>query len=521
MGLAVGIDLGTSNSCVALVQDGKPVVLSDAQGYRTQPSVVAFGHGRSVIVGHRARRQMIYAPQSTVASAKRMIGRRFNSSEVTRVLQSTAYGIVEGEAGDTRIEVQGRVVTLQEVAGHVLQHMRRIAEEATGQVVDKAVITVPAYFNDNQRQATRDAASIAGLECLRILNEPTAAALAYGVGTGKRQHVVVYDLGGGTFDVSVLRIDDDLFEVVSTSGDTFLGGDDFDAACAEHLLSTFKEETGVDLSSNRTARLKLRDAAERAKIGLSAAEEVEVHVPSLTQTDDGVELELRINLTRVDYARIVLPIVQQSFLTCDDALSQAGLTASQMDAVLMVGGMTHYPLVKEAVSEYFSKEAVENVNADEVVAMGAAIQAHNLTNTSTDSTSAILLDVTPQSLGIKTAGGFCEVLVPRNTQIPTAVKKVFHTAQDDQVEVRIEVYQGESRMAKDNELLGQFILEGLRPAMRGDIKLGIEFDIDADGIVHVRAEDIESGSAQSIHIEASSGLSEDEVKNLSFEQLGF
>ncbi len=521
MGLAVGIDLGTSNSCVAVVQDGQPVVLEDAQGNRTQPSVVAFGHGRSVMVGHRARRQMIYAPQSTVASAKRMIGRRFNSSEVTRVLETTAYGIVEGEAGDARIEVQGRVLALQEVSAHVLQHMRHIAEEATGQVVDRAVITVPAYFNDNQRQATRDAASIAGLECLRILNEPTAAALAYGIGGGKKQHIVVYDLGGGTFDVSVLRIDDDLFEVASTSGDTFLGGDDFDATCADHLMALFKEETGVDLSENRTARLKLRDAAERAKIALSKVEEVEVHVPGLCQGENDADLDLRVGLSRVEYARIVLPIVQRSFLTCDDALAQAGMTASQMDAVLLVGGMTHYPLVKEAVFQYFGQESQAGVNPDEVVALGAAIQAHNLTAASPEMSSAILLDVTPQSLGVKTAGGFCEVLVPRNSQIPTATKKVFHTAADDQVEVRIEVYQGESRMANGNELLGQFILDGLRPAMRGDVKLSIEFDIDADGIVHVRAQDLDSGLARSIHIEASSGLTEEEVTKMGFEQLGF
>ena len=520
MGLAVGIDLGTSNSCVAVVLDGEPKVLEDKDGRRTQPSCVAFGHGRSVVVGHRARRQLIYAPQNTVSSAKRLIGRRFSSSEVQRVLQSTAYGIIEGESGDARVQVQGETYALQEISAHILQHMRQVAEEATGQVVDRAVITCPAYFNDSQRQATRDAASIAGLDCLRILNEPTAAALAYGFGKDRNQHAVVYDLGGGTFDVSVLRIEEDLYEVISTAGDTFLGGDDFDAACAEHLMKVFLEQSGVDLTHNRMARLKLRDAAERAKIALSDASEVEVHLPELAHDEHGVAVDLRCGLSRVDYARIVLPIVQRSFLTCDDALSLAGMTASQMDAVLLVGGMTHYPLIREAVSQYFGTEPVTDLNPDEVVAIGAALQAHNLTE-ATAETSSVLLDVTPQSLGVKTAGGFCEFLVPRNTPIPMSTKKSFQTVRDDQLEVRIEVYQGESRMAADNELLGQFVLDELRPALRGEVKVDISFDIDADGIVHVRAEDMDTGMARSIHIEASSGLSEEEVSQMTFEDLSF
>ncbi len=520
MGIAVGIDLGTSNSCVAYVDDGKPRVLSDRDGRSTQPSVVAFGHGRSVVCGHKARRQLIYAPQNTVASAKRFIGRRFISDQVKRLMESTAYGIVEGPNGDARVRVQGKVYTLPEVSAYVLQHMRRIAEEATGEVVDRAVITVPAYFNDMQRQATRDAASIAGVECLRIINEPTAAALAYGFGKGRRQFIAVYDLGGGTFDISVLRLEDELFEVISTAGDTFLGGDDFDAEVGDWLKDVFERQAGVDLSDNRTARLKLREAAERAKIALSSATEVEVHVPNLARDVEGHELELRTRMDRMQYARITLPIVQKTFLTCDDALHEAGMAASQIDHILLVGGMTRYPLIREAVAQYFGKRPYTDLNPDEVVALGAGIQAHNLTNIE-EGPGSVLLDVTPQSLGVKTVGGFCEVLITRNTSIPTESTKIFHTAHDNQAEVRIEVYQGESRMAADNELLGQFVLGDLRPAPRGEVKVEIAFEIDADGIVHILAEDKETGHVKDLTIEASSGLTEEEVQNLRFDELDF
>jgi molecular chaperone DnaK len=520
MGIAVGIDLGTSNSCVAIMKDGKAVVLEDEDGNRTQPSVVAFGRDGNVIVGHRARRQLVYAPQNTVASAKRMIGRRFASDPVQRLLENTAYGITEGEKGDARIEVGGRTYSLPEISAFILQHMRAIAEKATGEVVDQVVITVPAYFNDSQRQATRDAASIAGLTCLRILNEPTAAALAYGVGKGHRQHIVIYDLGGGTFDVSVLRIEDDLFEVISTAGDTFLGGDDFDHALAMSLLKDFETETGIDLSKNRTVRLKLRTAAEQAKIALSEATEVEINVPALSHDADGKPVDLCKVLSRMDYAKIVLPIVQRTFLTCDDALSQAGKASAQMDHVILVGGMTRYPLIQEAVSQYFGKKSYEGVNPDEVVALGAAIQAWNLTMASPENAS-ILMDVTPQSLGIRTIGGFCETLIGRNSSIPTATSKLFSTAHDNQTEVRIAVFQGEGRMAEENELLGQFVLDDLRPAARGEIKVRIEFEIDADGIVSVIAEDVESATLRSIRIEASSGLSEEEISVMRFDDLGF
>jgi molecular chaperone DnaK len=520
MGLAVGIDLGTSNSCVAVMKDGKPIVLADEDGERTQPSVVAFGRDGNVIVGHRARRQLVYAPQNTVASAKRLIGRRYSSDATQRVLQTTAYGVVEGTNGDARIEVAGRAYSMPEISAYILQHMRSIAEKATGEVVDQAVITVPAYFNDSQRQATRDAARIAGLECLRILNEPTAAALAYGIGKGHRQHIAIYDLGGGTFDVSILRIEDDLFEVISTAGDTFLGGDDFDHALANYLLEQFEKDTGIDLSSNRTVRLKLRTAAESAKIALSEASEVEIDVPALAHSDDGRPIDLTVTMDRVTYAKVVLPIVQRTFLTCDDALTQAGKASAQMDHIILVGGMTRYPLIQEAVTQYFGKKTYTGLNPDEVVALGAAIQAHNLTEASPESAS-VLMDVTPQSLGVRTIGGFCETLIERNSPIPTATSKVFSTAHDHQNEVRVAVFQGEARMAEDNELLGQFVLDDIRPAPRGEIKIRIEFEIDADGIVKVLAEDIESATVRSIRIEASSGLSDEEINNMRFDDLGF
>jgi len=520
MSLAVGIDLGTSNSCVAIVRDGEPVVLSDSEGHNTQPSVVAYGHGRNVAVGHRARRQLIYAPQNTVASAKRLIGRRFKSPEVQAVLASTAYGIVEGPHQDARVRVQGKVYAVPEISAHVIQHMRRIAEEATGEVVDKAVITVPAHFNDHQRQATRDAAKIAGLDCLRILNEPTAAALAYGFNRGHRQHILVYDLGGGTFDVSVLRLDGDIFEVVSTAGDNFLGGDDFDYQLGDHLMAIFERQTGVDLTENRTARLKLREAAERAKIALSRATQVEVHVPNLSRDASGKDLELSYRITRKEYAKLVMPQVQRTMRVCDEALGLAKMAASQIDHIILVGGMTRYHLIRHAVAQYFGRDAYSDMNPDEVVAQGAAIQAHNLTNLD-DGPGAVLLDVTPQSLGVRTVGGFCEVLIPRNTPIPTHAVKAFHTAHDNQTEVRISVYQGESRMADDNELLGAFVLDGLREAPRGEVKVRVSFEIDADGIVNVLAEDVEHQNARDLRIEASSGLTDEEVQAMKFDDLGF
>ena len=520
MGTAIGIDLGTSNSCVAAMRDGEPVVFADTEGRRTQPSIVAFGYGKSAVVGHRARRQMMYAPENTVISAKRLIGRRADSDEVQRMKSQSSFGISEAENGDVRIRVQGRLFSPQEIAAHVLLHMKRIAEAALLEQVDEAVITVPAYFNDAQRQATRDAASIAGLKCLRTLNDPTAAALAYGFRQGKRQHVAVYDLGGGTFDISILRIDDDFFEVIATAGDTFLGGDDFDYTCADEFMNQFNQKTGLNLVDNRTVRLKLREAAERAKIALSTGEEIEVNIPGLYRSPEGQEYDFSTTLDRFTYAQWVMPLVQRSFDVCDDALKSAGMTARGVDHVLLVGGMTRFPLVRDSVHQFFGKAPNASVNPDEVVAVGAAIQAHNLTNATPEATS-VLLDVTPQSLGIRTAGGFCEVVIPRNTAIPTESSKIFHTAHDRQTEVRIAVFQGESRLAADNELLGEFILEGITPKPRGEVRVRVSFEIDNDGIVHVRAIDDALGTEKSIRIEARSGMTEAEVRAVSFDDIEF
>ncbi len=520
MGIAVGIDLGTSNSVVALVRDGTAEVLQDGDGLGVHPSVVAFGYGRSVVIGARAREQLSYAPESTVTSAKRLMGRRYNSEEAERMRRNVAWGIAAGPHGDARVRVQGRVLAVPEVSAHILAHMKSVAEAATGDVVDGAVITVPAYFNDQQRQATRDAARIAGLECLRIINEPTAAALAYGFGQGRRQHVAVYDLGGGTFDISILRLDDDLFEVISTSGDTFLGGDDFDVTIADHLAGILQQETGVDVSENLGARIRLRIAAEAAKRALSDADAVDVRVPSVVKDSGGESVHLSTRVDRNMVRQLVTPLIQRTFVVCDDALSQASLTAAQVDAVLLVGGMTRFPLVREAVAHYFGKRPFAHLNPDEVVALGAAIQANSLTSF-TEAAGAVLLDVTPQTLGVRTVGGFVEPLVPRNSPIPTQSSKTFHTAHDNQTEVRISVFQGESRMTTDNELLGEFVLEGLEPAPRGVVRIEVTFAIDADGIVHVTAEDTATRVAQSLRIEASSKLSHEEVEQMRFDELGF
>ncbi len=511
MGAAVGIDLGTSNSCVAVVKDGQPMVLADAEGRRTQPSVVAIGYNRQVVVGHRARKQMLYAPDSTIGSAKRLLGRKYLSEEVQWLKSHSAFGITEGDNGDVRIRVQGQVVSPEEMAAHVIRHMKALAEGALQEEVDRAVITVPAYFNDLQRAATRQAAELAGLECLRVLNEPTAAALAYGYGKGQRQRVAVYDLGGGTFDISVLRIDDDLFEVVSTAGDTFLGGDDFDYAAADQFLSMLERDVGANLQDQRIVRLRLRDAAEQAKIGLSTAQEVEVHVPAAYRTPDGTDFEFRTKVNRFIYASWTLPLVKKTFETCDEALRNGGMSIRQIDDVLLVGGMTRYPMVRDAVEKYFGRIPSAAVNPDEAVAIGAAIQAWNLTNDSSTGPTSILLDVTPQTLSVRTLGGFCDALIPRNTAVPTEASKAFHTAFDQQSEVRIAVYQGESRQAEENELLGEFVMEDLPPLPRGQLKVTVTFELDADGILHVRAVDDKLNREQSIRVEARGGMRPDEL----------
>ena len=514
MGVAVGIDLGTSNSVVAYYKDGKAVALPDAEGRTIHPSVVAFGYGRSTVVGHRAKQQLTYAPENTIFSSKRLIGQRFASPEVQRLRAAVSWGVTEGPNKDVRIRVQGKLYTVPEISAHVLTHMRQIAEEALGETVDQAVITVPAYFNDQQRQATRDAATIAGLECMRIINEPTAAALAYGYGQGKKQQIAVYDLGGGTFDISVLRVDDDFFEVLSTAGDTFLGGDDFDIAIMDHLIEDLRSSTGIDLSSRYVARAKIREAAENVKIALSLAKTAPIYIPNLARDEQGSPLHLDTQIDRASFRNLVLPLVQKSFLVVDEALKLARLTSMQVDQCLMVGGMTRVPLIREAVSGYFGKPSMTEMNPDEVVALGAAIQAHNLTHAGG---SAVLLDVTAQSLGIRTVGGFVEHIIPRNTSIPTEVGKVFHTAKDGQTSVRIQIFQGESRIAEENEFLGDFVLTGLRSARRGELAIRISFAIDADGMVQVNAQNVETGESTELVVEASSSLSAQEIDALRFE----
>jgi molecular chaperone DnaK len=517
MAHAIGIDLGTSNCCVAVVLDGEPVVLMDEDGHRTQPSVVSFSRDGSTVVGHKARKQLTYAPGSTVFSAKRLIGRRFAHDEVERMRRLVGWEIVEGPQGDARIRVHDQTMAVEEISAHVLGHMKAIAEACLGETVTKAVITVPAYFNDQQRNATRDAAIIAGLDCLRILNEPTAAALAFGFGKDRHQHIAVYDLGGGTFDISVLRLDADFYEVVSTSGDTFLGGDDIDMAITDWLIELVRQEHGVDLSEGHVARMRLRAAAEEAKISLSRDGIANIDVTRLGRDEQGNQLDVHATLDLTLLKKLAWPIIQRTFQVCDDALAQAGLAVSQIDQVLLVGGMTRMPLVQETTSQYFGQPAVANLNPDEVVAIGAAIQAHNLTQGVAKKTS-VLLDVTPQTLGIETVGGFMEPLIPRNSPVPTEASKMFHMANDFQTGVRVCIYQGEDRKVGQNSKLGEFKLDELPPGLRGEVSIEITFSIDTDGIVHVIARNPESGKSEEIRIEATARMDETEVMRLAGEQ---
>jgi molecular chaperone DnaK len=509
--IAIGIDLGTSNSCVAVMRGGTVEVLANAYGENTTASVVAFREDGAINVGNAAKANIIHNPTRTVHSSKRLIGRYFFSEEVKKAQAICSYQIVDAENHALRIKVDEELFSLPEIAAMILSEMKSIAEARLGQPVTKAVITVPAYFNDNQRQATKDAGRIAGLEVLRILNEPTAAALAYGFGRGLSQRVAVWDLGGGTFDISVLEIGEDVFEVLSTSGDTFLGGEDFDDRLIDLLADEFTATTGLNLRNDRYALEKLKVAAEGAKKGLSVDSEVEIRIPDVIRSKDGATHSIERRLTTEEYSVLVNDLIQRTFKVCDEALQQAGIVARDLDGVILVGGPTRLPIVRQTVRDYFQQEPKANVDPDEVVAMGAAIHAASLVNPDQE---AYLLDVTPLSLRIGIAGGLAETVIERNTPVPIEQTRTFTTFRDMQESVSIRVYQGESQEASENELLGQFSFSDFAKAARGEVEIDVSFEINTDGIVNVTATDRATGQAASTSITLSSGLSSNEIDEI-------
>ena len=509
MAKVIGIDLGTTNSCVAIMDGSQPRVIENAEGARTTPSVVAFTDNER-LVGQPAKRQAVTNPENTIFAVKRLIGRRIDDPEVVKDKKHVPYKIVDGGNGDAWIEANGEKYSPSQISAFILGKMKETAESYLGEEVKQAVITVPAYFNDAQRQATKDAGKIAGLEVLRIINEPTAAALAYGLDKKESQTIAVYDLGGGTFDVTILEIDDGLFEVKSTNGDTFLGGEDFDMRIVKYLSEEFKKENGVDLSKDKMALQRLKEAAEKAKIELSSATQTEINQPFISMDPNGGQpLHMVMKLTRAKLESLVGDLIKASLKPCKEALKDAGLSTSDVDEIVLVGGMTRMPKVVEEVTKFFGKEPHKGVNPDEVVAMGAAIQAGVLQG---DVKDVVLLDVTPLSLGIETLGGVFTRLIDRNTTIPTKKSQVFSTAEDNQSAVTLRVFQGEREMAADNKLLGQFNLEDIPPAPRGLPQIEVTFDIDANGIVEVAAKDKGTGKEQKITIQASGGLSDEEVE---------
>jgi len=511
MSKVIGIDLGTTNSCIAIMDGAQPKVIENSEGARTTPSIVGFTDDER-LVGQSAKRQAVTNPTNTLFAIKRLIGRRFDDPMVAKDKDLVAYDIVEGPNGDAWVEVKGEKYSPSQVSGFILQKMKETAEDYLGETVTQAVITVPAYFNDAQRQATKDAGKIAGLEVLRIINEPTAAALAYGLDKETSKTIAVYDLGGGTFDVSILEIDDGLFEVKSTNGDTFLGGEDFDMRIVDYLATQFKKDTGVDLKGDKMALQRLKEAAEKAKIELSSATQTEINQPFITMDPATSQpLHLVVKLTRAKLESLVSDLIKASMKPCAAALKDAGFTKADIDEVVLVGGMTRMPKVMEEVTKFFGKEPHKGVNPDEVVALGAAIQAGVLQG---DVKDVVLLDVTPLSLGIETLGGVFTRLIDRNTTIPTKKSQVFSTAEDSQSAVTIRVFQGEREMAADNKILGQFNLEQIPPAPRGVPQIEVSFDIDANGIVSVSAKDKGTNKEQKITIQASGGLSDDDIEQM-------
>lgn len=505
----IGIDLGTTNSCVAIVEAGQPTVLPNKGGYKTTPSVIAISENGKRLVGQIAKRQAVTNATNTVYAAKRLMGRRWDSTAVQTMIETVPYSLVEGDNEDARVKLRSRVYSIPEISSVILQEMRLIAEEYTGDAIEKSVITVPAYFNDAQRQATRDAGRIAGLDVLRIINEPTAAALSYGFGKEIDRTVAVYDLGGGTFDISILEISGGVFEVLATAGDTFLGGEDFDGRIImDWLVIDFAREHRIDLRQDKMALQRLRDAAEKAKCELSSSRQTEINLPFIISAGGSEALHLQKTLTREKLEELTIDLVERTIKICRQVVEEAG---EKIDDVLLVGGMTRMPLVQEKVKEFFGVEPLRGVHPDEVVALGAAIQGAALLS---DHQPVLLLDVTPQSLGIMIHGGLFSVLIPQNTTVPTSKSHIFTTIKENQTSVKIIVLQGEHQEAAKNELLGEFILTGLRSAPRGEVEIKVTFEINADGIVSVSAKDTETEQEQAITVTATSGLSEEELNRM-------
>jgi len=508
MGKVIGIDLGTTNSVVAVMEGGEPRVIPNQEGARTTPSVVAFTKDGEILVGQVAKRQAITNPENTIFSIKRFMGRRFN--EVQEEISMVPYKVIAGDKGDARVEVGGKRYSPPEISAMVLRKLKEAAEAYLGEKVEKAVITVPAYFNDSQRKATKDAGQIAGLEVLRLVNEPTASALAYGLDKKKGGKIAVYDLGGGTFDISILEVGDGVFEVKAVNGDTHLGGDNFDQRIIDWILDEFKKDQGIDLSKDPMAMQRLKEAAEKAKCELSSVMETEINLPFITADAAGPK-HLLMKLTRAKFEALVKDLIERTVEPCQQAIKDADLTPADVDEVILVGGSTRIPAVQEKVKEIFGKEPRKDINPDEAVALGAAVQAGVLTGEVKD---ILLLDVTPLSLGIETLGGVMTVLIPRNTTIPTRKTEIFTTAADNQTTVEVHVLQGERPMARDNRTLARFHLDGIPPAPRGVPKIEVTFDIDADGILHVSAKDMATGKEQKVTITASSGLSQEEMEQM-------